>query len=323
MPTSTIKMLLIEDNPGDVHLIRVALREIAELQFEFSHCETLVQAFAFLANNKPDIILLDLGLPDSQGLETVRRARVAAAEAPLVVLTVLDDSDLAVRSLREGAQDYLVKAQIDGALLWHAMRYAMERQRVQLGLLNLALIDDLTGLSNRRGFFALAEHHMKLAYRTGQPFLVAFVDLDGMKQINDTYGHQEGNRALVDTSNILRDSFRQSDILARMGGDEFATLIADAGEDSIATVIKRVQEKLRCWNEDPNRRYPLSFSIGIVPGDAAQLSHLETLLDRADAVMYEEKESKKIFRSGFVDQGNTRKGSLRRSGLTVDRKGGS
>jgi two-component system, cell cycle response regulator len=296
MPTLTIKMLLIEDNPGDAHLIRVALTEIADLQFEFSHCQTLVQAVEFLAKNKPDIILLDLGLPDSQGLETVRRTRAAAAEAPLIVLTVLDDGDLAVRSLREGAQDYLVKAQIDGALLWHATRHAMERQRVQLELLNLALIDDLTGLSNRRGFFALAEHHMKLAYRTGKPFLVAFVDLDGMKQINDTYGHQEGNRALVDASNILRDCFRQSDILARMGGDEFAILIADAAEDSIATVINRVQEKLRCWNGDVNRRYPLSLSIGIVPGDAAQLSHLETLLDRADAVMYEEKQSKKISR---------------------------
>ena len=302
MPASTIKMLLIEDNPGDVRLIRVALAEIAELKFEFSHSETLVQAFEFLAKNKPDIILLDLGLPDSQGLETVRRTRAAATEAPLVVLTVLDDGDLAVRSLREGAQDYLVKAQIDGGLLWHAMRYAMERQRVQLGLLNLALIDDLTGLSNRRGFLALAEHHMKLAYRTGKPFLVAFIDLDGMKQINDTFGHQEGNRALVDTSNILRDSFRHSDILARMGGDEFATLIADAAEDSIATVINRVQEKLRCWNGDPNRRYPLSLSLGVVPGDAAQLSHLETLLDRADAVMYEEKQSKKLSRSTLVDQ---------------------
>jgi diguanylate cyclase (GGDEF)-like protein len=297
MPASKIKMLLIEDSPGDARLIRVALEEITDLQFEFTQCQTLVQAFEFLAKNEPDIILLDLGLPDSQGLETVRRTRAAAAEAPLVVLTVLDDGDLAVRSLREGAQDYLVKVQIDGAVLWHAIHYAMERQRVQLALLNLALIDDLTGLSNRRGFFTLAEHHMKLAYRTGKPFLVAFVDLDGMKQINDAFGHQEGNRALVDTSNILRDSFRQSDILARMGGDEFAILITDAAEDSITTVIGRVQEKLRYRNEEPNRRYPLSFSIGIVPGDAAQVCHLEKLLDRADVAMYEQKQSKKMSRS--------------------------
>ena len=300
MPMSTIKMLLIEDNPGDARLIRVALAEIAELQFEFTQRESLVQACELLAKDKPDIILLDLGLPDSQGLETVRRVRAVASEVPLVVLTVLDDSDLAVGSLREGAQDYLVKRQIGGASLWHAIQYAMERQRVQLELLNLALIDDLTGLNNRRGFFVLAEHRMKLAYRTGKQFLVAFVDLDGMKEINDMFGHQEGNRALVDTSNILRDSFRQSDILARMGGDEFAVLIADADEDNIQTVINRVEEKLRYRNERPNRLYPLSFSIGIVPGDAAQRSHLEKLLDQADAAMYEQKQSKKVSRATVI-----------------------
>src|SRR6266481_6141852 len=184
MLTTITKILMIEDNPGDVRLLQEALAEIPELSLEFVHCETLVQAFEYLAKSSPEVTL--------------------------VVLTVLDDGDLAVRSLQEGAQDYLVKAQIDGSLLWHAIRYAMERQRVQLGLLNLALMDDLTGLNNRRGFFVLAEHHMKFACRTGKPFLVAFVDLDGMKQINDAFGHQEGNRALVDTSNILRDSFRQS-----------------------------------------------------------------------------------------------------------------
>src|SRR6266446_5969923 len=297
MLTTITKILIIEDNPGDVRLLQEALAEIPELLLEFVHCETLVQAFEYLAKSSPDVILLDLGLPDSQGLETVRRTHAAAPEVTLVVLTVLDDGDLAVRSLQEGAQDYLVKAQIDGSLLWHAIRYAMERQRVQLGLLNLAFMDDLTGLNNRRGFFVLAEHHMKFACRTGKPFLVAFVDLDGMKQINDTFGHQEGNRALVDASNVLRDSFRQSDILARMGGDEFAILITDAAEDSITTVIGRVQEKLRYRNEGPNRRYPLSFSIGIVPGDAAQVCHLEKLLDRADVAMYEQKQSKKMSRS--------------------------
>lgn len=299
MHTSKIKTLLIEDNPGDARLIRMALEEIAGLQFEFSHCETMARALEFLAKNKPDIILLDLGLPDSQELDTVRRARAAALETPLVVLTVLDDSDLAVQALREGAQDYLVKGQIGGALLWRSIHYAMERQRLQLVLLNLALVDDLTGLSNRRGFLALAEHHMKVAYRTGRPFLIAFVDLDGMKQINDTFGHQEGNRALVDTANILRDSFRQSDILARMGGDEFAILVADAAKDSIATVINRVQEKLRCKNAGPNRRYPLAFSIGIVPGDSEQISNLEKLLDRADAAMYEQKQRKRMSSSAL------------------------
>jgi diguanylate cyclase (GGDEF)-like protein len=98
------------------------------------------------------------------------------------------------------------------------VRYAIERQRVKVEVFNLSLTDDLTGLHNRRGFLTLAQHQVKVAYRTGKPFLLAFLDLDGLKQINDTFGHQEGNRALVETANILRDSFRQCDILARIGG---------------------------------------------------------------------------------------------------------
>jgi two-component system cell cycle response regulator len=294
MPTPIIKILLIEDNPGDARLLQEALAEIAELQFELIHRETVAQSLEFLAKGKPDLILSDLGLPDSQGLETVRQIHDAAPLIPLVLLTAMDDESLAVQSLEEGAQDYLVKGQIDGYSLWHALRFAMERQRVQLQVLNLALIDDLTGLNNRRGFLALAEHQVKLAHRAGEPFLIAFVDLDGMKGINDTFGHQEGNRALMDAANVLRDSFRQSDILARLGGDEFAIFVGDATESSVTTVINRVQQKLRVCNANPGRRYDLCFSIGIIPGDTAKVGNVEQLLSQADTLMYQNKHSKKV-----------------------------
>jgi two-component system cell cycle response regulator len=292
MPTPLIKILLIEDNPGDARLLREALAEIATSRVELTHHKTLAQGLNFLAKNKPDVILSDLGLPDSKGLDTVRQLHDAAPEAPLVVLTALSDESFGSRALEAGAQDYLVKGQIEGALLWHALRYAMERQRVQLQMLSLSLIDDLTGLNNRRGFLALAEYQIKVARRTGKSFLLAFVDLDGMKQINDTFGHQEGNRALVAAANVLRDSSRQSDVLARLGGDEFAILIADADGNSIETVIERVNQNLLSCNTEPGRQYNLSFSMGIVPDDTAQQSGLEQLLAQADALMYEQKRSK-------------------------------
>jgi two-component system, cell cycle response regulator len=287
------KVLLVEDNPADARLLREALAEIADSRFEITHCETLAQAHEFLAKNTSDVILSDLGLPDSQGLETIRRIHKAAPGVPIVVLTALNDESFGGQVLQEGAQDYLVKGQIDGRLLWRALRYAMERHRVQLGALTLALIDDLTGFNNRRGFFALAEHHANLAYRTGRNFLLVFVDLDGLKRINDTFGHQEGNRALVDTSIVLRDSFRQSDILARLGGGEFAILVAEAAENDIEAVRHRIDRKLCSFNADPGRRYDLSFSVGIVPNDATQHSNLEQLLSQADALMYRQKYSKK------------------------------
>jgi diguanylate cyclase (GGDEF)-like protein len=286
MSTALIKILLVEDNRGDARLIEEALSETAKFRFELVHCETLAQALEFCSNSSPDAVLLDLGLPDAQGLETVRRMHHATQQTPLVVLTVSNDEELAIKSLHEGAQDYLPKAQISGALVWRALRYAMERQRVQLELLNLSLIDELTGLNNRRGFLALGEHHVKLASRSGMPFMVAFVDLDGLKGINDTFGHQEGNRALVEAANVLRDSCRRSDILSRIGGDEFAVLITDVDKGCADVVLRRIQKKLDSCNANSGRPYALSLSVGIVAANVAKDADLEQLLHKADKLMY-------------------------------------
>jgi len=291
--TAVTTLLLVEDNPGDVRLIREGLSEIAKWKLEVVHCECLAQALQSCTDKTPDAVLLDLGLPDSQGLDTVRRIRQALPQSPIVVQTVQDEEELAIQSLREGAQDYLSKSHISGGTVWRALRYAMERERVQLELLNLALLDELTGLPNRRGFFTLANHHLKLANRSGMPFLIAFIDLDGMKQINDTFGHQEGNRALVEAAGVLKDSCRHSDIIARIGGDEFALLIADVAGDCTDTVRRRIEQKLKACNQQPGRRYPLSFSTGIVPANLTETADLEDLLQKADKRMYHDKQRKK------------------------------
>ena len=296
MTQTTTKILLVEDNPGDARLLQEAFEEITKMRFQFILCKTLKEALECLAKGRPDVCLLDLGLPDAQGLEAVQSIHRESPDLPIVVLTVLNDEDLALRALHEGAQDYLFKGRVDGNMLWRSLRYAMERQRVQLALLNQSMLDDLTGLYNRRGFLTLAEHHVRLAYRTGKPFLVAFMDLDGLKQINDTFGHQEGNRALVEAAEVLRDSFRHSDILSRLGGDEFAALMLEANKSSIGTVIRRVGQKLDSCNAMLSRSYDLSLSIGIVPGDTTRLSNIEQLLSEADALMYQNKHSKKVTR---------------------------
>ena len=168
---------------------------------------------------------------------------------------------------------------------------AKELAKANTELENLSLIDDLTGLYNRRGFFTLAEHRLKLAHRTQEPFSIAFIDLDELKGINDAMGHGEGNRALMDAAHVLRNCFRASDVLARIGGDEFAVFIAEADEHEIAD---RVTEQLRICNGAAGRRYPLSLSVGIVASDANSDTDIATLLGRADALMYEEKRSKRL-----------------------------
>src|SRR5688572_12804597 len=137
---TSLSILLVEDNPGDARLLREALREIDARTFTLEHCDSLTHALQVLIHRNYDVGVLDLGLPDARGLEVVRRVREAAPGMPLVVLTALDDERLAIQSLQEGAQDYLVKANVDSVSLWRALRYALERHELQMGLLSLALI---------------------------------------------------------------------------------------------------------------------------------------------------------------------------------------
>ena len=292
-----LNILLVEDNPGDARLLREGLDEIGARKFALTHVETLQQALDRLGQARFDVGILDLALPDARGLEVVRRVRMAAPELPLLVLTALSDEAMAVESLHEGAQDYLVKGEVNAGSLWRALRHAMERHQVQLRLLNLSLVDDLTGLSNRKGFLSLANQYAKLAHRNGDTFLVGFIDVDGMKQINDTFGHREGNHALVETADVLRDSFRQSDILARYGGDEFTVVVSDAGHESVMTVIERVRGKVRARNAQQGRRYSLSISIGLTCSDAIDVPDIAQLLDLADAAMYRQKQDKRLPRA--------------------------
>ena len=125
--TSITKLLLVEDSPGDARLLREMLNEEDTLNTELTHVQYMSDAERHLAQQTTDIILLDLGLPDAQGLEAVRRARAAAPRVPLVVLTGLDDESLAAQALQEGAQDYLIKGDISTRGLLRALRYAMER----------------------------------------------------------------------------------------------------------------------------------------------------------------------------------------------------
>jgi diguanylate cyclase (GGDEF)-like protein/PAS domain S-box-containing protein len=188
--------------------------------------------------------------------------------------------------------DIAARKLVEKELAQKAQELAQSNARLE----SLSLVDDLTGLYNRKGFFALAEHRVKLANRTGAPFSIAFVDLDGLKRINDTFGHQEGNRALVDTANLLRGCFRESDILARIGGDEFAIFIADAEESQIDGIETRIQQGLATCNSAAGRPYRLSFSTGIVPAVGPKTSDLETLLAIADKLMYQQKSNRQFAR---------------------------
>ena len=156
----------------------------------------------------------------------------------------------------------------------------------------LSWIDELTKLYNRRGFIQMAEHQIKLAGRTKKGLFLFFADVDKLKLINDTYGHSEGDRALIEITELLKDSFRESDIIARIGGDEFAALLPETSKENVATIMERLQQKLETLNKREDRKYQLSISFGITPYDPDTSVNSENLLKQADRLMYAQKKQK-------------------------------
>jgi diguanylate cyclase (GGDEF)-like protein/PAS domain S-box-containing protein len=171
---------------------------------------------------------------------------------------------------------------------------AKELARANAELENLSFIDDLTGLYNRRGFFTLAEHGVRLALREAKSYSVVFVDMDSMKAINDTWGHDEGNQALRDAAEVLRRAFRSSDVLARIGGDEFAVFVLQADAEEVRS---RIRQQLGHYAKEFKRSYKLSLSVGVATGHAGRDADIASLLAHADALMYEQKHKKPLRRA--------------------------
>jgi diguanylate cyclase (GGDEF)-like protein len=169
----------------------------------------------------------------------------------------------------------------------------LELKKTNEALRTLVLRDDLTSLYNRRGFTMFAEQHLNLARRTNQELLLVFLDLDGLKQINDSFGHQEGDSALAKTAKILKEVFhRDSDLIARLGGDEFVVLTMDFFHQSSEGIYLRLQKHLNIINTDINRRYSLSFCLGVTHFSPKSRTTVSDLIAEADEALYHKKRAR-------------------------------
>ncbi len=293
MTTEHIHALLVEDDHEDRMLICRMLHRQHPVRITVDEAEDLAQALQRLDAGSYDVVLLDLTLPDALGLESYERLRAASIDLPVVILSGISDEDLALHALRQGAQDYLLKGRVDAELLQRSLRYAIARQQLQSLLRDLALVDHLTRVYNRRGFFQLAEQQSHLANRRGTGLLVFLADVDGLKSINDAYGHGTGDAALQTVADLLRTSFRSSDLVARLGGDEFAALAIDVRREHAELIHARIRQQLEAFNRSGARPFQLSLSVGhaFLPSTAPPPS-MQDLLNLADQAMYSEKRAR-------------------------------
>ncbi len=420
-----IRVLLIEDNPGDVRLIRELFRDHGDGAFELETADRLEAGLSRLRETAPHLVLLDLSLPESRGLDTLRAVLNQAPAVPVIVLTGLDDEGVAVEAVREGAQDYLVKGKFEGGLLVRAARYALERKQIEdelrsskqryqaifdntgvgIALISpdmrvlslnrqmsewfpdiepderpicyrayndpprdapcdycptaktlrdgqvheavtetpagdevrhyrivstaltdgegrvtaaiemvdditdrqraqealaeanrrleeLATTDELTGLWNRRRFLEMLDHESRRARRQQADLAVALIDVDHFKGINDTRGHAFGDGVLKAMARALREGARESDVVARFGGDEFAILMPHTTAQDALTPLSRIREAvaerdLACDDEHPVH---VTLSIGVVSWDRQEGRTRDVLMRLADEALYAAKE---------------------------------
>jgi diguanylate cyclase (GGDEF)-like protein len=253
--------------------------------FEITHSPVdSIEGLARLADGGVDVVLVDAAASPEGAMDALVRSRIEAPDVPVVVLGTARHEDAGVLALQAGAQDWIVSEPLDGALLARVLRYAIERERLQSTLRQLALTDPLTGLYNRRGFLTLADHHLRLAPRT-RGLLVASADVPELKKINETLGREEGDRAIIGAAEVLRDSFRASDVIARLGADDFAVLVVDAADETEDVIPPRLRARMRRHHQEhPGAPRPLALSLGIARYDNAGPPVAAELLAKAIAL---------------------------------------
>ncbi len=283
------KVLLIEDNPGDARLIREMLAEEDGAPFDLRYATRLADGIEALGKEAPALVLLDLSLPDSFGLETFARVYAHSPGVPIIVLTGNDDQTVALSAVKGGAQDYLVKSRLERELLLRLMQYSIEWKRYQVQLEHQANYDALTGLPNRN----LLHDRMRqavFAQRSPRAMAVVFIDLDNFKFVNDSLGHGVGDKLLKGMAERLRAVLREGDTVARLGGDEFVVILNDqTSEEVIFRAMQRIIHEVGLPMNVDGHDLSLTCSAGIslYPQDGGDV---ETLLRNADAAMYRAKD---------------------------------
>jgi len=269
------------------------LKRGREGQVVVVHKSSLAETVEALESEDFDAILLDLNLPDSSGLGTLERVAEVADEIPVIVLTATESEAIGVRAVQMGAQDFLVKGHFTEMALHRSLLYSMERHRLQRTIRKLAVMDELTGLYNRRGFNSLYREILQAGMQPDARGFLCYFDLDYFKQINDDHGHQTGDQALAEFAAGMRTAFRRDHLLARFGGDEFVALGIEHGDVHADAIVESLAQMISQREQVTERNFEIEFSAGIAYFGLKQRETIEGLIEKADGALFQNKQQRK------------------------------
>jgi PleD family two-component response regulator len=273
-----LRVLLVESEPEEAVFLQDVLGELGEsrhheMQFDITHAASWAEAESLLSNraSQPHLILLSPDLVDRQGAQTFRSVQAAAPDLPVILLVNSLDESMALKLMREGAQDFLVKKDIDCAPLAHAIRNAVTRQHLLTAARAAALTDALTGLPNRAGFLALASRDRKLAERLDRRWMLLIAVPRSLREIATAFGDQRRDLELVETADYLRGAASPTDLVARVSAGQFAITVFD-------TEFETVEEAwIRIRTSSAERRINVGASIF----DSSRPLSLDAMLEQA------------------------------------------
>ena len=274
------RILVVDDSELNVKLL---VEWLEHASYVVSTAANGFEALAKIEAEAPDVVLLDVMMPGLDGFEICRRIKAdpALAPIPVVMVTALEDVDDLVNGFEAGADDYLTKP-FNGTELLARVRLQLRRKQHY----EQSLLDPLTSAFNRRYFDT---HAARLAARcgtAGRPIGILMVDVDHLKRINDTYGHAAGDRVLKEVVDRIMSALRPSDLVARMGGDEFAIVIPDTDLNGTLQIAERLRARIA---DAPDEGVAVTVSIGAAASDPEEKEELQVMLKRADAALYEAK----------------------------------
>ena len=285
---------LLEDSKDDVYLVKSMLSGNTNISYKLSDFETLRELEVGMQSMTPDLIIVDLNVPDCVGLETLVKVKQFARNFPIIVLTGYDDELTGERAIQLGAQDYIPKSDLNRNLLTRSLRFSKERFLLLKTLEENVYRDSLTLLNNRDSFNVKLDEMINECHRYNRNFALLFIDLDNFKQINDEYGHLVGDQILKSVGSRLNVFNRGSDFVARYGGDEFVLIAPNVVETEQLLQLAKIKFDVICGayavetNQQAVKNIIVEASVGAAIFDLHGKTS-EEIIKAADTAMYHAK----------------------------------